>query len=527
MNETSVARPLIERIEADPLNIPLYHRLAELYVSDGQFRKAELVLRRAIDIAPLTRETWSRLAGLLSSLGKWASAVEAFERAAALGPPTGDDSIGFAFALLANQELRRAGQLSSRLLEAFPQRPESHLIAGHIAKVQGHFDAAVAHYQAALGLDSAMTEAAYHLADVAPAACSGWLTQELEAKREDRTLVAGQRADVLFALSRLYEHADRVDSTFNTLLEANDAAQEAMTRSGQGYDADEIANQATDIITTFTAQVFPSPLDPIDLGTKLIFIVGLPRSGTTLIDRILSSHPRVVSGGELPFMQECLEKYLAARRKAGLRGAVATSDVSERQLLLAVRTDYLDRIFERDLDADFVIDKLPANFAAVGLIRILFPDATIVYCRRDPMATCWSLFRSHFGLHASYSTGFKQLAHYYQVYARYMAHWKATVKAPLNEIRYEELIARPEPSIRGLLDACGLEWAEVCLRFEQNAAPVYTASVRDVRRPLYDTSASRWEKFSHRLAPLAEELAGFTQAYSEELKNRKTQRPQA
>ena len=517
MSEAPGTGPLIRRIEADPLNISLYHQLAELYAAERHFREAELVLRRAIEVAPLTRETWIRLGRLLCTIGKWSDAVDSFDRGSKLGPATRDELIGFAFALLASQDLGRARALSGELLEAFPQRAESQLIAGHIEKVEGRFEGAAARYQSAVGLDPTLTEAAYHWADLAPAECSERLAPDLEAKREDRTISPAQRSDVLFALARIYEHADCVVPTFDTLRAANDAAREAMARCGQEYDPDEIALQASEIRATFGGGAVASALEPLDLGMNLIFVVGMPRSGTTLIDRILSSHPQVVSGGELPFMQECLDKYLTARRTAGRRGAVVVNDASECQLLAAARTDYLDRIFERNLDADFVIDKLPANFAAIGLIRILFPDASIVHCRRDPMATCWSLFRSHFGIHASYSTGFKPLAHYYKIYSALMAHWKTIVKAPVTEVRYEEMVARPEPSVRKLLASCGLDWTEKCLRFEQNAAPVYTSSGREVRQPLYATSTSRWEKFSSHLAPLAEELAGLRHSYSAEL----------
>jgi tetratricopeptide (TPR) repeat protein len=514
MSETSSVTALIRRIEADPLDVPLYHRLAELYAVGGHFRKAELVLRRAIEIAPLTRDTWIRLGKLLSTLGKWSNAVDAFKQASSLGPATADDTICFAFALLSNQDLAQAEPLSSQLLEAYPQRAESHLIAGHIEKVRGHFDAAVARYKAALAVDARATEAAYHLCDLEPPGCADALTQELEARRNDRTLSPGQRADLLFALARIYERAEQVDATFHTLTEANDVAREAMTRVGQSYDPNEIARQASEIVTTFSAAVCRSPLESIDLDTKLIFIVGLPRSGTTLIERILSSHPRVMSGGELPFMHESLEKYLAARRSAGYQGSVASSNASERGLLLAAREEYLDRLFERDLDADFVIDKLPANFAAVGLIRVLFPDAVILHCRRDPMATSWSLFRSHFGIHASYSTTFTHLAHYYKIYAGLMTHWNEVVKAPLSEVRYEQIVCDPEPVIRRLLDTCGVEWSDSCLRFEENDSPVYTASLQEVRQPLYQESVSRWRKFSAPLAPLAALLAPYVQGYA-------------
>ena len=253
----------------------------------------------------------------------------------------------------------------------------------------------------------------------------------------------------------------------------------------------------------FSRAAVTDPLEPLDIGVKLIFIVGMPRSGTTLTERILSNHSQVSAGGELPFMQECLAKLRSGPGSVKGRGP----DLSQREFLRRLRNDYLDALFESELDGDFVTDKLPANFSALGLIRILFPDAIIVHCSRDPMATCWSLYTSFLDSHLCYHAAFDDLVHYYdKVYSRYMRHWAGIEKMNIFNVEYEGLVADPETGVRGLLHHCGLSWEAAC-REAHNDRPIFTASVAQARRPIYSTSLSRWRKFERYLRPLAEGLA--------------------
>jgi hypothetical protein len=393
------------------------------------------------------------------------------------------------------------------LLEKSPDRSESHVIAGHVFKVQGRFGEAIKSYRRALQTDSGQTEAAYNLVDLAPPEATDPLTVRLETLRRDPSLSSREVANICFALARIYEQADRLDSAYAALQDANRAAQSMMARLGHDYDPGAMQEQAEALIQMFTSEVFPSQLDPIDLDMKLIFVVGLPRSGTTLIERMLSNHSQVATGGELPFMQECLVKYRAGRQASGKHGKVVVANEKERQLLLGLREEYLDRIFERELDREYVVDKLPANFAALGLIRVLFPNAIIVHCRRDPMATCWSLYAAHFGIHTPYNTSFERLAHYYGIYSRLMTHWGKVLVPAIIDVRYEDVVADPERSARALLRDCALQWEDACLQFHTNDHPAYTASMQQVRQPVYTTSVSRWRKFEKHLLPLADALS--------------------
>ncbi len=171
---------------------------------------------------------------------------------------------------------------------------------------------------------------------------------------------------------------------------------------------------------------------------------------------------------------------------------------------MEARQYYIDRLFEHDLDAGYVTDKLPGNFARVAFLRLLFPDAVIVHTRRHPAATCWSLFASNFALHDPYYNSLPHLAHYYRCYERLMSHWRSLLRPSMLEIRYEDLVSNPEAEIRRLIQGSGLAWEDGCLAFHDNPRPVLTASCSQVRQPLYATSVEHWQHYRHRLGSVTE-----------------------
>ncbi len=498
---------LIRSIESNPLDVRAYCTLAGAYRSAGEFRKAELTLLRAIEVGPLHHETWVPLGLLYADLGDWHAAADAFEHACALDPVDPASWIGLGLMRIATQDLQAAAEACATLLQKFPDRSESHLIDGHIKKINGQSDQAADSYRRALQIDAHQTEALFNLVDLAPPGPLDPLTETLETLRRDPSLSHGQSANVGFALARIYDAAGRTDEAFHLYEEANAAASAAQRRLGKTYIPKDIEDEAEELITTFGAEAFASALEPLDLGIGLVFIVGLPRSGTTLAERVLSSHSRVATGGELPFMQRCLVKLQAGRRSLGKQGRINLEDVRERELLLRLREEYLDRLFERDLDADHVIDKLPANFASLGLIRLLFPEALIIHCTRDPIATCWSLYCAHFGAHLPYYNSLDHLVHYYRTYQKLMQHWGNVFGPQIIHLSYEKLVLDPEPTIRELVTKCGLSWEEACLSFHDNRLPIYTASMQQARRPIYADSVDRWRTFEKHLTPLIEGLS--------------------
>ena len=191
-----------------------------------------------------------------------------------------------------------------------------------------------------------------------------------------------------------------------------------------------------------------------------------------------------------------------------MRGPLDPTDARERELLAEAREFYLDRLFDRELDAAYVTDKAPGNFARLGFLRLLFPDAVFVHSCRHPVATCWSLFTAHFGQHDPYYNSLPHLAHYYHWYERLMAHWRAVVRPSMVEISYEALVAEPQSELARLLSHVGLEWDERCMDLESNSRPVLTASYQQVRRPPYRSAIDRWRPYRAHL----QDLLGFETA---------------
>lgn len=506
-NPASSARSLIRLIETDPLNLPLYCALAKEYESAGAFHKAELTLLRALAIDSLYLDAWVRLGILYSNLGDWGRSADAFERSCLLDSNNPANWIGRAMALIATQDIQRAMEVRETLLARFAERSESHLVAGHISKVRGKAAEAAGFYRRALQLDPHQTEAIFNLVDLSPPDASDAFAGRLEGLRRNPALSPRQATNVLFALARIYERAGEVARAFVLFQEGNAAANADMRNLGNAYDRKQMQKETDEILDLFGPDAFIHPLDPLDLDMRLIFIVGMPRSGTTLVERILGNHSSVCAGGELPFMKDCLAKLLADRRSSGERRPISLESASERRRLSELREYYLDLLFERELEGEYVTDKLPANFSALGLIRVLFPDALIVHCNRDPIATCWSLFSAHFGAHLAYYTSLEDLAHYYSaIYCRLMSYWKRVIGSNIIDVSYEKLVARPEIAIGELLARCGLHVEQACFSDHDPGRPIYTASMQQARQPIYTTSVSRWLAYQDYLGPLIEGL---------------------
>jgi len=237
-----------------------------------------------------------------------------------------------------------------------------------------------------------------------------------------------------------------------------------------------------------------------------IFIVGLPRSGSTLIERILGSHSKVYMGGELP--QFALSVVAAVNRNRSTAPLTRQQLVAQSALVdfAALGQDYVTRVNALGIRSDCFTDKMPLNYLYCGMIRRALPNARIVHVRRHPMAACYAIYKTLFqdGYPSSYDL--QELGRYYLAYRRLMRHWSVTLPGAILELQYEDLIAGPDQQIRRLLEFCGLDWEDACLDFHTNTAPATTASAAQVRRRLYGTSVAQWRNYATQLAPLREQL---------------------
>jgi Flp pilus assembly protein TadD len=495
---------LVAAIKQRPTSLAPYRLLADVQRSLGRRTAEEAVLEELASLEPLNAENWRRLASLHAECGRSEDSYRAYLQATRLMPSESGNWEGLCSSAISTQRFARAEEAKEQLLKRFPDSAGSHLFAGHIQKAQGNSEQARTAYEAALALQASSSEAIFNLVDLAVPGLNDLLTLRVEKLLASGNLADTDSANLNFALARILEAARHYDSAFAYYERANAAVVRVTGAKGIRYRPAEIEACVAGNVATYPAGSFPRPLDPLPIGLRLIFIVGMPRSGTSIIEQILSSHPRVAGGGELSIATDCELLYMQRRKELGLGGAVDPENECERDLLTEVRERYVDKLFERNLDAEFVTDKLPGNFARLGFIRTLFPDAVIVHCKRHPIATCWSLFASNFALHDPYYNSLEHLVHYYGCYQRLMAHWRSVLSPAVADIRYEDLVFNPEQEIRRLLDHTALDWDDRCMNFHLNRRPVLTASHTQVRTPIYQTSLERWRPFESHLGPLSD-----------------------
>jgi hypothetical protein len=278
-------------------------------------------------------------------------------------------------------------------------------------------------------------------------------------------------------------------------MRAFDAANAVRARI-QPFDRAAHAALVDRQIATFSRATMTRPIDTGTVGERAVFIVGMPRSGTTLVEQILSSHPEIAAGGEMSFWGKSAPAWLTS-----------TDPVEANRLLMHLARDYAVEQNAVSTTAARVTDKNPLNFAWLGLIRMAMPHAFIVHCRRNPVDTCLSCYMTAFSGGNSFAASRADLVFFYREYRRLMAHWRSIIPAErFLELDYEELVTAPEPMTRRLIAFCELSWHPDCLAPERNRRPVQTASVVQARRPVYTASVARWRRYQPWLGELQDLL---------------------
>lgn len=303
-----------------------------------------------------------------------------------------------------------------------------------------------------------------------------------------------------YAMAKEYEDLGEYERSFEHLR-----CGARLRREHLRYDVGNDVSTVEWIVDAYPASV-AAPASGGASQAAPIFIVGLPRSGSTLVERILGSHSKVCMGGELP--QFALSVVDAAGRSSWPAPATRQQLVARSAMVdfAALGRDYVARVNAAGIRSDCFTDKMPLNYLYCGLIRRALPNARIVHVRRQPMAACYAIYKTLFQDGYPFSYDLQELGRYYVAYRRLMRHWSETLPGAIHELRYEDLVADPVQQIRRLLDFCGLDWEEACADFHTNTAPTTTASAVQVRRRLYSTSVSQWRNYATQLAPLQEQL---------------------
>ena len=465
-----------------------YFRLGIALEKLGDIGGAIVAYDRATELLPSLTEAWFRAGALVYTLGHRDEAIGCFRRAAATGGNTSLGRLGKARALLTENRNQEAEQVLRRTLALDPRNAMAHDLLGNLLSEFGRFDEARECFQRAIAIAPLLAGSYYDLVRCRPVTSEDdGLLQRMEAALATPGLEAAQRLRLHLAIGKA---ADDLGD-YALAMQHFDAA-DAVRRGCTPFDSAAFSIEIDRLIARCTPELIARAPELGSGEAKPVLIIGMPRSGTTLVEQIVSMHPEVGAGGELNFWNE----RGAAWHRSGAAG-------NETPFLAKAAADYLGVLRAIAPRAARVTDKMPFNFLWAGLIHVAFPRAIIIHCRRAAVDTALSIHQTHFHPSLAFPTGGAELVAYFRSYQRLMDHWRSVLPADrFIEVDYEDLTRGPESVIRRIIAACGLEWDVACLRPESNPRAVKTPSKWQTRQPIYRTSVARWRRYEPWLGPL-------------------------
>jgi tetratricopeptide (TPR) repeat protein len=475
-------------IASNPRYGDAHFRLGIALEKVGNIGGAIVAYDRATQLLPSLTEAWFRAGALVYELGHRDEAIGCFRRAAATGGRTSFGRLGNARALLTEDRNQEAEKVLRETLVADPRNAMAYDLLGNLLSEFGRFDEARACFERAIAIAPLLAGSYYDLVRCRPVTSDDdGLLQRMEAALATPGLEAVQRLRLHLAIGKA---ADDLGD-YPLAMKHFDAA-DGVRRGATSFDSAAFSIESDRLIARCTPALIARAPELGSSDATPVFIIGMPRSGTTLVEQIVSSHPEVGAGGELNFWNE---RGAAWHRS----GAVP----KEAPFLAKAAADYLGVLRTIAPTAARVTDKMPFNFLWAGLIHLAFPRATIIHCRRAAVDTALSIHQTHFHLGLAFPTGGAELVEYFRSYQRLTDHWRSVLPADrFIEVDYEELTRAPEPVIRRIIAACSLVWQDACLRHERNPRSVKTPSKWQTRQPIYRTSVARWRRYEPWLGPL-------------------------
>jgi tetratricopeptide (TPR) repeat protein len=514
-NRLAEAESLLRaRIRASPDDVTALRMLSEIAARLRRYADAEVLLRHCIRLAPCFVPARQNLALVLHRQNKSTDALAEIDRCLEAEPGHIGHLNVKAAVLSALGEGEAALQLYRQVLDRCPNQARIWMSYGHVLKTVGLEHESIAAYVRSIELAPLLGESYWSLANLKTYRFTAAEVEAMRAALAAQDLGAHERFHFHFGLGKAFEDAGDFAGSFAHYAEGN-----RLRRLEIHYDGEALAGRLERSRTLFSAEFIRSRTQVGCPAPDPIFIVGLPRSGSTLLEQILSSHSQVEGTMELP------EILAMARRLAHDSGEgedLSASGASYPAVLATLTPEEWRRLGEEYLERTriyrksprpFFIDKMPNNFWHLGLILMALPSAKIIDARRHPLACCFSGFKQHFALGQHYTYRLEDLGRYYRDYAEFMAHFDRVAPGRIHRVIYEQLVDDLEIEVRRLLEYCGLPFEAACLEFYANDRAVRTASSEQVRRPLFRDSIDQWRHFEPWLNPLKEALGPWLQHY--------------
>ncbi len=518
---------LVKVLQCHPDYAPAYQVLSRLYVETGQPDKAVDAAYKALGFAPYSLESWKRAGIALSRNDEHTLAIGWLHKALLADPEDLQLAAELAYTLhmlreidaaddlyrqiLAEQpdnpvtkhayallliDMERIGEATEMLRHAHDLDPDNAVIYQCLANTlanEGDLQGAREIYRDLMRRRPEIGESFQCYTKITGMEDDEEVTAQIQRQLES-TREVGQRELLNYALAKIYEDKRDFTTAFSHLHAAC-----SLHKERYGYNSDTQMRLFKFEQTTFTKELIAQLQCCGSDSQRPVFVLGMPRSGTTLVESVLAAHPIIVGGGELRFMDSVLRNH-AAMVDGGKISSLLKLTCEQLPELAEI---YLLLTSSFGAEGQLVVDKMPGNFFHIGLIVLMFPNAKIIHVKRNPMATCLSCYKQRFIEGHAYSYDLEDLGRYYLAYLDLMAHWRQVLpEGRMLEVEYEALTSDFEPQARRLIDYCGLEWDDACLKFHENKRAVRTASLAQVRKPIYTDSVSFWKNYEQQLRPL-------------------------
>ena len=476
----------------DENNIDALRFMGILAFKSGNHDIAEAVLTKALKLDPTYSLVWANLAQVFSVTGQLDKAKKSFKNILNMDPKNGLiwAEYGTVLTKLANYREGRDAYLKA--LEFKPNSPRVHLSLGHVYKTMGEINASINSYKNTIIQNNLSGEAYWSLANLKTYSFS-----ENEIKDMEKTLKGDmsdiERSQMHFALGKAYEVQKDFDRSFRNYYKGNTVKKGLIK-----YSSDDTSDNTRRILDFFSNENINNLSKSSTNNPDPIFVLGMPRSGSTLVDQIISSHSKVDGTQELPNIIKIAAELNNHKQNSYPEVLKELDDLKISKL----GKDYIsETTWARD-NAPFFIDKMPNNFIHIGLIKTILPNAKIIDTRRDPMDTCFSCFKQFFARGQLFTYSMEDLGNYYTDYIRAMNHWHKVYGKDIFTIHYDDVINKTEETIRELIDYCNLPFEQECLEFYKSSRPVKTPSAEQVRQPIYKSGLNYWKNYEKYLLPL-------------------------
>ena len=474
-----------------------YNNLGYVLHKMGLFCEAEISLRNCLKITPTSLDALTNMASVLCSLGNHQEAIILANQVLTLDPHNYEAYKYLCLSQYGMGEAEEAVNSCKKALIHQENKETFFTILGTIYESTGDKQEAAKYYRKSLNLSPDDGILHFKLSRLHKYNHSNEHLTEMESIYTSSS-TSTNRHLLCMALGKAYEDLHTTQKAFQFINEGN-----SLARSTYTYNTANEASFFKKIQSIFRPEFIQQVKEYGYRYANPIFIVGMPRSGTTLVEQILASHPDVYGGGELTTLDLITRQTLLKENKLLYPDdikALAPQNFTE------MGQKYANRTKRHCQDSQRITNKMPHNFLYVGLIHIILPESKIIHCKRDPLDTCWSNYKNFFDSPHLYAQDLKELGEYYNLYRELMAYWREILPQRMHEIEYEKLIEHQEEETRKLLQHCNISWDDSCMNYYQSSGQVYTSSMSQVRTPIYSSSINTWKNYENELKPLSDIL---------------------